>query len=244
MTLGAGLPTAEVVQVRDVQGQTVRLTTPLRHSHAAGERLHVVARRAVGVPERPLPFAPYDSAAATSRPLLRWAMLAPASTYDVQLARDTLFATLVQEHSAVRADSLRLSGLADGQRYAWRVRARSEVGVGPWSRPRTFLAATPVATAGAAPAAPAVGAVTLSPPAPNPASERASLVFALPTAEAVRVSVYDLLGREVAVLVDETRAAGRHEASCSTPTPRAGRLSWCASPPDARRRTQRLVVVR
>lgn len=43
---------------------------------------------------------------------------------------------------------------------------------------------------------------------PNPLASRATIGFELPTAQDVRVTVYDVLGREVAVLVDGVRQAG------------------------------------
>jgi hypothetical protein len=46
---------------------------------------------------------------------------------------------------------------------------------------------------------------------PNPFQERTTIVFELPEREHVRIAVYDLLGREVAVLADEVFPAGRHE---------------------------------
>lgn len=54
--------------------------------------------------------------------------------------------------------------------------------------------------------------VALAPARPNPFASRAALAFVLPEASHVRLAVYDVLGREVAVLVDEPREAGRHEA--------------------------------
>ncbi|HLA63160.1 MAG TPA: T9SS type A sorting domain-containing protein, partial [Rhodothermales bacterium] len=48
--------------------------------------------------------------------------------------------------------------------------------------------------------------------APNPTAGRASVRYVLPEAGRVRVAVYDVLGREVAVLADGEGAAGRHEA--------------------------------
>ena len=47
---------------------------------------------------------------------------------------------------------------------------------------------------------------------PNPAAGGATLRFDLPEAASVRLGVYDLLGREVARLVDGDVAGGRHEA--------------------------------
>jgi hypothetical protein len=60
----------------------------------------------------------------------------------------------------------------------------------------------------------APGQLDLEAPVPNPASERATLRFAVPEglqAEEVRIGVYDLLGRQVATVADGRREAGRHE---------------------------------
>ncbi len=46
---------------------------------------------------------------------------------------------------------------------------------------------------------------------PNPFGSRTTLSFTLPTAQAVRLAVYDVLGREVAVLVDGARPAGEQD---------------------------------
>jgi CSLREA domain-containing protein len=54
-------------------------------------------------------------------------------------------------------------------------------------------------------------AVALGRPYPNPTARAATLPFALPAAGPVRLVVYDVLGREVAVLVDGVVEAGRHE---------------------------------
>ena len=43
---------------------------------------------------------------------------------------------------------------------------------------------------------------------PNPVASRATIGFELPTAQDVRVTVYDVLGREIAVLAEGVRQAG------------------------------------
>jgi len=45
---------------------------------------------------------------------------------------------------------------------------------------------------------------------PNPFNPGTTITFQLPQASVVRLSLYDLLGREVAVLVNEKRSAGVH----------------------------------
>ncbi len=51
---------------------------------------------------------------------------------------------------------------------------------------------------------------------PNPVRTDANISFRLERSEHVRVAVYDLRGREVAVLVDRSLAAGRHVAQFQT----------------------------
>ena len=46
---------------------------------------------------------------------------------------------------------------------------------------------------------------------PNTFNPETTIPFALPEASEVTIAVYDLLGREVAVLVEGEMAAGRHE---------------------------------
>lgn len=53
----------------------------------------------------------------------------------------------------------------------------------------------------------------LDPIAPNPVRDAATLRFALPETAPVRLAVYDVLGREVRVLVDRTMNAGPQTAS-------------------------------
>jgi hypothetical protein len=48
---------------------------------------------------------------------------------------------------------------------------------------------------------------------PNPFNPSTSLAYSIPTRANVRLSVYDVLGREVATLVNETKEAGEYDAT-------------------------------
>ncbi len=58
-----------------------------------------------------------------------------------------------------------------------------------------------------------VAEFALEPVAPNPASGAARITFALPHESRVRLSVLDVQGRELAVLVEGMKPAGRHSVA-------------------------------
>ena len=78
---------------------------------------------------------------------------------------------------------------------------------------------------------------------PNPVRTEANISFRLERSEHVRVAVYDLRGREVAVLVDRSLAAGRHVAQLRSSGLASGsyvvRLEV-----DGKVQTQRVTIVR
>ena len=51
---------------------------------------------------------------------------------------------------------------------------------------------------------------TLTSNYPNPFTHTTTIEYALPASGPVRLSVYDMLGREVAILVDGVQHAGKH----------------------------------
>ena len=57
---------------------------------------------------------------------------------------------------------------------------------------------------------------------PNPFNPATTISYALPGEAHVRLAVYDLLGREVGVLVDERQLAGRHAATFDARTLASG----------------------
>ena len=115
-----------------------------------------------------------------------------------------------------------------------------------WERFRWGVAAG--AQAALAPGPEAEGspaAYALDAPYPNPSSGAAAVAYALPEAAVVRLAVYDVTGREVAVLVDGERAAGRHRAALGALAPGVYLVRLAASGPAGPfAATTRAVVVR
>ncbi|MEM8557043.1 MAG: T9SS type A sorting domain-containing protein [Bacteroidota bacterium] len=79
---------------------------------------------------------------------------------------------------------------------------------------------------------------------PNPFTEATQLRFTLATADHARLAVYDLLGREVAVLVDEVRAAGAHAVAFEAAGLPAGLYVVRLSTDAGEAQTRRITVVR
>jgi trimeric autotransporter adhesin len=101
------------------------------------------------------------------------------------------------------------------------------------------ITADPTGVRGMSPAV----AFELSPPAPNPARAGTHVTFEIPSRVPVRVSVLDVAGREVAVLADGERAAGRYTVEFDGTRLGAGMYFVRLRAPGAER-TRKLVVLR
>jgi hypothetical protein len=113
-----------------------------------------------------------------------------------------------------------VSALSPGTPYHWRVRARYDLTKtpfqrnGPWLHVpvngwneadlRTADAQTGIEDASAPPAS-----LLLEAPRPNPFGPTGEIGYTLPQSGRVRIAVYDVTGRERAVLVDAVQAVGR-----------------------------------
>ncbi len=149
---------------------------------------------------------------ATSTPSLSWFIPtgeASAHTFEVELstrgdfAESTRFDGIAQLRTAA-------TDLADGV-YFWRVRSMRDGNASEWADAGTFSVAAGTSTAIGDEVV--VTQLSLGQNTPNPTRGTAFITYALPEAGPVRLSVYDVMGREVAVLVDGVRPAGSHDAA-------------------------------
>jgi hypothetical protein len=111
-----------------------------------------------------------------------------------------------------------VSGLTPGTLYHWRMRLASDSPFFPYSNwlslPNDAVTEgdvrTPEGGVGVDESASAPALRWLGAPVPNPFTTATAIEYALPAAGQVRLAVYDVQGRQAALLADETRAAGRY----------------------------------
>ncbi len=85
--------------------------------------------------------------------------------------------------------------------------------------------------------------VVLYPSFPNPFNPSTTIGYALPQAAEVRLAVYDVLGRRVALLVDGVQAAGEHRVQVEAAGWTSG-LYFYTIEAAGQRRTQRMVLIK
>ncbi|MBE2279365.1 MAG: family 10 glycosylhydrolase [Ignavibacteriaceae bacterium] len=144
---------------------------------------------------------------------LVWRANPLAATYDVQLSTSTNFdpGTLVIDATGVTDTTLSYSGLDYNRLYSWRVRAINPLGSGEWSvsnRFRTQLSPTGIDDDSDIPQE-----FGLFQNYPNPFNPVTSIKFSLIESGYTTLKVYDVLGREIAVLFDDYMNAGIYSAT-------------------------------
>ncbi|MEX0332634.1 MAG: FG-GAP-like repeat-containing protein [Puniceicoccaceae bacterium] len=95
-------------------------------------------------PHMPVPTAPWLDTVYWLQPGdgLSWEETAAAYAFDIEIATDQAFENVVFQRAAMTALSVEPTGLSDGSRYYWRVRAINAQGTGPWSAVFSFQQAS------------------------------------------------------------------------------------------------------
>ncbi len=143
---------------------------------------------------------------------LEWDGAEYAETYRVQLSEEGSMEQPLIDSSGVSDSGIEiLDELEGGITYEWRVRAVNGTGDGEWSEVWKF--STEMATSVAEEFSGQPEKVELQQNYPNPFNPSTEIRFGLPETAIVRLAIYNTLGREVAVLVDEQKSAGWHVVS-------------------------------
>lgn len=154
-------------------------------------------------------LSPLNGAVGQSQtPTMEWQAVPDIGNYEIQLALDPAFGQIAYETALSGVTWTLEDALPGAVDVYWRVRATTTENVGPWSSSFRFTTEGPPVTTepnGETPASFALTAIY-----PNPILHRATVEFETPNESNVRIEMFDLLGRRVAMLVDETLSDGRH----------------------------------
>jgi len=128
-------------------------------------------------------------------------------TVEVSTSESFLPALLHEEITSDTSFSISNGVLANNTRYYWRVNASDPGGTSGWSQVWSFTTAL---TGVKETDAPLPTEFALAQNYPNPFNPKTVVSSQLPVASEIKLVVYDMNGREVAVLVNERRDAGTY----------------------------------
>jgi hypothetical protein len=141
----------------------------------------------------------------------QWSSVSGANTYELQLALDPAFSTLLMHEADITDTEAMPTVLARSATHYWRVRAKNGSNeVGPWSVPQSFQTSLTMVGLDDDEFALPIN-YSLHQNFPNPFNPSTTISFDLPIAGDVELHVVDILGRRVATLVDGVLAAGTHQ---------------------------------
>ena len=182
----------------------------MRNRNAYGWGEFSVTRSFATVLASPTPLVPRDTLSNVSiTPVLRWSRSTGAASYWLQVAPVPTFSTTIVNDSTLADTTRSIGPLSAMTTYFWRLRARSAEGTSDWSPLRRFTTGLASSVEIAGDGIPAEFALDQN--FPNPFNPSTTIRFALPKSDFVTLSVFDLLGREVATLLSEELNPGYYK---------------------------------
>jgi hypothetical protein len=162
-------------------------------------------------PAVPLPYLPANGDTNASRtPTLWWLASPGAVSYRAQVALDNLFQQVVAQDSQLTMNAFAPGLLQPNTTYYWRVRARGTGGSSAYCLIQRFSTGTMIVSVGEDPGPPRTTPddFILAQNYPNPFNPSTTLEYRVPAEASVTLSIYSMLGQEVATLVSGYHAPG------------------------------------
>jgi len=141
-------------------------------------------------------------------PMLDWDPVNAADGYQLQVALDAAFTQLIVDDASIFDTQFEFAAAFTAVNYHWRVQALVDGDGSGWSTEWTFLSdGFPVGNEPIAARVPLNLRVF-----PNPFNPSTSISYSMAHGGPVQLVIYDLAGRRVRTLVQETRPSGEHTA--------------------------------
>lgn len=141
----------------------------------------------------------------------RWNPAYPVVSYSFQLSADSLFGTYAVNKTGITFNSLTVSSLQRGKSYYWRVAGYNSAGTGQWSDVWTIkLESMQTAVNDFLSEAKDKEEPELN-NYPNPFNPLTRIRYTVISAGNVSLKVFDIIGKEIAVIVDEQQQPGTYE---------------------------------
>jgi endo-1,4-beta-xylanase len=167
-------------------------------------------RKYIASPLPPAIVSPVGTSGGARNPILIWHASAFAKSYRTQVSTTSGFSTIVSD-TTVSDTTFQLEPLAANTRYYWRVAAANDSGMSSYSNGVAFVTGDQIV--GVEPMNETPAAFALQQNFPNPFNPSTRITYDLPGSMHVKLSVYDVLGREVATLVNEQQSAGHYSVT-------------------------------
>ncbi len=140
-------------------------------------------------------------------PVLKWRSSKTAISYRVQISTNSVFAN-VDKDTTVTDTLCQMKMLAANTRYYWRVSGSNDKGTSDYSITASFITGDRIVSVNQSEEIPE--RFSLSQNYPNPFNPSTVIEFQIPYQSHVQLKIYDLLGREVATLVNEYKQTGKY----------------------------------
>ena len=167
-------------------------------------------RTYVDTPLPPVLVSPVAVSGAPRNPRLVWRSSPLATSYHVQVSESRTFAGFAVD-TTITDTTFQVKPLASNVSYYWRVSAGNSVGISDYSAMVGFTTGDYVSAVDPANEIPIQ--FGLSQNYPNPFNPKTSFEFRVSSPTMVTLRVFDLLGREVAILVNENKSPGTYHMS-------------------------------
>ena len=163
----------------------------------------------VAAPAAPTLASPVGTTGVPRKATLKWNPAPTAASYHLQVATDSAFTAVVFDTTLADTSKQLSTPLSSVTKYFWRVSASNEGGVSSFSTVESFTTGTGIDAVDELAGIPKDYYINQN--YPNPFNPTTTIKYGLPNESRVQIAVYDILGQEVAVLVDGMMTAGNHD---------------------------------